>query len=409
MLSPRREGASSSTQVLTQLWACPDPLEGNWTVVLNSHHCLGPQSHQRDGDSTSGSCIAATWHRHSMKPTYPAVPPQTGHRVISSDVSCHHPAPPAASWPTCPTATSCCSPSPSDQEIRLGRPQPHQPQEAEPHARTRHCSPARSCRLLGRARHRAGRDRRPAGRTAHHHPAPAPRGSCSRRCRYCQGRGRSWPRPGAGRHRSGRRGCCTPGTPGPLCTECLQGWTRCREQQQSPCFALNSPAPRAWPYPSHPSCSAPRPSAHPIISILFHPFLSHSSHHSRSISSQPFCPIHPVQPISFNLFHPIFSYPILSYPIPPHSIVSHPILSHPILAHLINSILFHSTPSYPILQHPGPSHPTSSVTPHPIYLDTSYPDPYRFIHSIPLLSLVLCHPILSILCHLIPFHPISHI
>lgn len=104
MLSPRREGVSSSTQVLTQLRACSDPLEGNWTIEPRSplHASLGPQRHQKDVDSTFGGCIAAMWHRHAMKPTYPAVPSQTGHRVISSDVSYHHPAPPAAFWPTWP-------------------------------------------------------------------------------------------------------------------------------------------------------------------------------------------------------------------------------------------------------------------------------------------------------------------
>lgn len=235
MLSPRREGVSSSTQVLTQLRACSDPLEGNWTIEPRSplHASLGPQPHQKDVDSTFGGCIAAMWHRHAMKPTYPAVPSQTGHRVISSDVSYHHPAPPAAFWPTWPHSHLLLQPitlRPGDPAGKTpAPPAPQSPQRQNPMARTRHCSPARSCCLLGRSRRRAGRDRRPVGRTAPHHPAPAPGGSCSQRCRCCQGRGRSWPCPDAGRHRSGCRGCCTPGTPGPLCTECLQGWTRCRE------------------------------------------------------------------------------------------------------------------------------------------------------------------------------------
>lgn len=368
------------------------------------------------------------WHRHSMKPTYPAVPSQTGHRGISSDVSCHHPAPPAASWPTWPHSHLPQQPI----TLRPGGPAGKTPAPPAPRCRAPWHAPGiaalpdlAAC-WVELAAVLAGTDPwwDALPTIIQHQPLGAVAARDADVVKAGAGAGPVQAQVGAG-PAAGAAALLVHLAPSALsaCRDGHGAGTSSSHPAQ-PCTALH---PSAWPYPSHSSCSVPCPSAHPshpIPYVLFHPLLPHSSHHSHSISSHPIhlvpsilshpsyliysVPSSPI-PSCLILFHPYcpshLSHPTPTQPIPSYpSHQFHPVSSYPILSHPIHSVLSHS-----ILQHPGPSHPTSTVTPYPIHSDTPYLVPFCFIHSTPLLSLIPRHPILSILCHPIPFYQIPHI
>lgn len=306
------------------------------------------------------------WHRHSMKPTYPAVPSQTGHRGISSDVSCHHPAPPAASWPTWPHSHLLQQPI----TLRPGGPAGKTPAPPAPRCRAPWHAPGiaalpdlAAC-WVELAAVLAGTDPwwDALPTIIQHQPLGAVAARDADVVKAGAGAGPVQAQVGAG-PAAGAAALLVHLAPSALsaCRDGHGAGTSSSHPAQ-PCTALH---PNAWPYPSHSSCSVPCPSAHPSHPIRLvpsppAPLLPSQPFHL--ISSHPSCPIYPVPPVLFNLFCSIFTYPILSYPIPSilsiSSIPSHPNTTHPIVS--ISSI-----PSCLILPHLIPPHSFCLVPFHP--------------------------------------------